>query len=76
MIPNMVKSVSIPGVLLLTTLVATGSFVISAESQSRKSHDLSTPTETRLIDPGWWPTTANYGREQYVPIDDAKFARP
>ncbi|GEM_PF-4095410 len=66
MIPNMAKSVSILGVLLLTTLVASRSFVISAESQSRKSHELSTATEIRLIDPGWWPTKGAFARDQYV----------
>src|SRR5260370_21106568 len=66
MIPNMSRSVSGLGVLLLIILVAPGSFVISAESDSRKSHELSTSTEIRLLDHGWWPTKGNYGREQYV----------
>jgi hypothetical protein len=66
MIPNMSRSVSILGVPLLIILVASRAFVISAESVSSKSDKLSTATETRLIDPGWWPTKGNYGREQYV----------
>jgi hypothetical protein len=66
MIPNMTRSVSIPGVLLLTTLVAAGSFVIPADSQSRKSHELSTATDIRLLDPGWWPTKGTSARDQYV----------
>ena len=52
MIPNMSKSVAVLGVLLLIILVPPGSFVISAQSDSRKSQDLSTPTETRLHSDG------------------------
>jgi len=65
MIPNMTRSVSILGVLLLTTLVA-GSIVISAEPQSRKSPERSTATDIRLLDPGWWPTKGTSARDQYV----------
>lgn len=66
MISNMRRSVSLLDVLLLVILVAPGAFVLSSDSQSRKSHELSTATEIRLIDPGWWPTKGNYSREQYV----------
>jgi len=66
MILNMLRSVSVVGVLLLIILVASGSFLISAQSDSRKSHELSTATETRLIDPGWWPTKGTAPRDQYV----------
>src|SRR5215472_15968535 len=62
----MTRSVSLLGVLLLIILVAPGAFVISSDSQSSKSHQLSTATEIRLIDPGWWPTKGNYSRDQYV----------
>ena len=66
MILNMLRSVSVVGVLLLIILVASGSFLISAQSDSPKSHELSTATETRLIDPGWWPTKGTAPRDQYV----------
>jgi len=62
----MTRSVSVLGVLLLIILVAPGVSVISLESESSKSHQRSTTTEIRLIDPGWWPTKGNYARDQYV----------
>jgi hypothetical protein len=65
----MLRFVSAIGVLLLivlTALLPPGAFVISAQLQSNKSHKLSTATEIRLIDPGWWPTKGNYARDQYV----------
>ena len=66
MIPNMSRSVSVFVVLFLIILVAQRSFVISTESESPKSHELSIATEIRLIDPGWWPTKGDSAREQYV----------
>jgi Cytochrome c3 len=66
MIPNMARSVAMLSVPLLVILVASGAFVISAGSDPKKSHELSTATEIRLIDPGWWPTKATFPRDQYV----------
>ena len=66
MIPNMLRSVSVPGVLLLIILVAPRAFRISAESASSKSNQVSTATEIRVIDPGWWPTKGTFARDQYV----------
>ena len=62
----MLRSVSVIGVLLLIILVAPRGFVISAQSPSKKSHEVSTATEIRLIDPGWWPTKGTSARDQYV----------
>jgi len=62
----MTRSVSVLGVLLPIILVAPGVSLISLESESGKSHQRSTTTEIRLIDPGWWPTKGNYARDQYV----------
>src|SRR5260370_36201280 len=70
MIPNMLRSVSVLGVLLLIILVAPRAFRISAKSASstskEKSKEVSTATEIRLIDPGWWPTKGMPARDQYV----------
>jgi len=52
---------SVLSVLLLTFLVAP-----RVESASRKSDAVSTATEIRLIDPGWWPTKGTFARDQYV----------
>ena len=67
----MLRSVSVLGVLLLLILVAPRAFRISAESASSKSassksKEVSTATEIRLIDPGWWPTKGTAARDQYV----------
>src|SRR5258708_27106448 len=62
----MLRSVSVLGVLLLIILVAPRAFRISAESASSKSKEVSTATEIRLIDPGWWPTKGTPARDQYV----------
>jgi hypothetical protein len=67
----MLKSVSVLGVLLLIILVTPRAFRISAESASSKSassksKEVSTATEIRLIDPGWWPTKGTPARDQYV----------
>jgi hypothetical protein len=65
MIRNMLRSVSVLGVLLLIILVALRAFLISAESASSESKEVSTATEIRLIDPGWWPTKGTPARDQY-----------
>src|ERR1700686_4754319 len=65
----MLRSVSVPGVLLLIILVAPRAFVISAESASSKNKEISTATEIRVIDPGWWPTKGTPARDQYVGSD-------
>ena len=62
----MLRFVPALGVLLLIILVAPRDFVISAESASSKSHQVSTATEIRVIDPGWWPTKGTAPRDQYV----------
>src|SRR5437660_12144349 len=67
----MLRPVSVLGVLLLIILVAPRAFRISAESASSKSASsksdaVSTATEIRLIDPGWWPTKGTFARDQYV----------
>jgi len=67
----MLRSVSFLGVLLLIILVTPRAFLISAESASSKSassksKEVSTATEIRLIDPGWWPTKGTAARDQYV----------
>lgn len=62
----MFRSVSVLGVLLLIILAVPRAFVISPESDPKKSHELSTATEIRLIDPGWWPTKGTFPRDQYV----------
>jgi hypothetical protein len=67
----MLRCVSVAGVLLLITLVAPRAFLISAEpassqAASRKNDPVSTATEIRLIDPGWWPTKGTPARDQYV----------
>lgn len=62
----MLRFVPALGVLLLIILVAPREFVISAESASSKSHQVSTATEIRVIDPGWWPTKGTAPRDQYV----------
>src|SRR6266446_7767651 len=67
----MLRPVSVLGVLLLIILVAPRAFRISAESASSKSASsksdkVSTATEIRLIDPGWWPTKGTPARDQYV----------
>lgn len=59
----MSRSRSLLGVLLL---VAPRAFVASAESASSKHDPVSTTTEIRLIDPGWWPTKGTFARDQYV----------
>jgi len=62
----MLRSVSVVGVALLMILAARPAFLISAESESSKSDRVSTATEIRLIDPGWWPTKGTFARDQYV----------
>jgi hypothetical protein len=62
----MCRSVSIAGALLLVILLRPGAFVISAQSDSNKTRQLSTATEIRVIDPGWWPTKGTFLRDQYV----------
>jgi hypothetical protein len=59
----MSRSVSLLGVLLL---VAPRALVVSAESASSKQNPVSSTTEIRLIDPGWWPTKGTLARDQYV----------
>src|SRR6185436_5563989 len=59
----MSRSVSLLGVLLL---VAPRAFVISAAPASSQQNPVSTTTEIRLIDPGWWPTKGTFARDQYV----------
>ena len=62
----MLRFISANGLSALIILVASGVFVISAESQSNKNPQLSIATEIRVIDPGWWPTKGSYARDQYV----------
>src|SRR5882724_9817254 len=62
----MLRSVSVLGVLLLITLVAPCALIISAQSASSKTHEDSTSTEIRVIDPGWWPTKGTAALDQYV----------
>ena len=62
----MLRPVSVFGVLLLIILVAPRSLLVSAQSASSKSHEVSTATEIRVIDPGWWPTKGTPARDQYV----------
>jgi hypothetical protein len=57
----MLRFASVLGVLLLTFLVVPG-----VESASSKTDAISTATEIRLIDPGWWPTKGTFARDQYV----------
>jgi hypothetical protein len=66
MIPNMLRFLSVLGVLSLIIPVAPDAFLTSAESASNQSNELSTATEIRVIDPGWWPTKGTFAREQYV----------
>ena len=61
----MLRPVSLVGVLLILCVAA--GIVVCADSQSSQRHlELSTPTELRLIDPGWWPTKGTFPRDQYV----------
>jgi hypothetical protein len=62
----MFRSVQLLRTLLLIILVAPRAFVIVSESQSSKSSELSTATDIRLINPGWWPTKGTFPRDQYV----------
>jgi Cytochrome c3 len=63
----MFRFVSVLGILLLIILVAPHGLLISAHSASSKSGDpVSTATEIRVIDPGWWPTKGTSARDQYV----------
>lgn len=62
----MLRFASVLSVLLPMFLVAPRAFVVSAESASSKPAALSTATEIRLIDLGWWPTKGNFARDQYV----------
>jgi hypothetical protein len=62
----MLRSVSILGALLLIILVTPRAFLIFAESASSKRDKVSTATEIRVIDPGWWPTKGTPARDQYV----------
>src|SRR5262249_27364031 len=39
---------------------------VSAEPDSNKNNEVSTATEIRVIDPGWWPTKGTFARDQYV----------
>ena len=64
-IPNMFRSVSVR-VLFLIILLAPHSLVVSAQSVPSKSSKVSTATEIRVIDPGWWPTKGTSARDQYV----------
>jgi hypothetical protein len=76
MIPNMLRSVSFLGVLLLILAVGPRAFRIYAQSESSKAASsksdssktgqASIATEIRLIDPGWWPTKGTAARDQYV----------
>jgi hypothetical protein len=70
-LPSQPKKVAFLGVLLLIILVAPRGLLISAQSvssksASSKSDEVSTATEIRLIDPGWWPTKGTSPRDQYV----------
>jgi hypothetical protein len=58
--------VSVVGVLILIILMTHRAFLMSAESGSSKPNEVSTATEIRLIDPGWWPTKGTAARDQYV----------
>jgi Cytochrome c3 len=62
----MMRFISSIGVLILITLVTPRRFVRSEKFDSDKNHRLSTSTEIRLIDPGWWPTKGTFSRDQYV----------
>src|SRR5690349_13231054 len=57
----MLRFASVLGVLILMFLVA-----LPVDSASGKTAAVSTATEMRLIDPGWWPTKGTFARDQYV----------
>ena len=59
--PVMLRFASVLSVLLLTLLAA-----LRVASASGKTEAVSTATEMRLIDPGWWPTKGTFARDQYV----------
>lgn len=59
--PVMLRFTSVLSVLLLTLLAA-----LRVASASGKTEAVSTATEMRLIDPGWWPTKGTFARDQYV----------
>jgi Cytochrome c554 and c-prime len=61
----MLRSFSVVGALLLIILLPPRAFVTSAAS-STKRDAVSTPTDIRLMDPGWWPTKGTSARDQYV----------
>ena len=65
----MLRSGAVLSILLLITLLSPGTLVISAKPPSHKDTQLSTSTDMRLIDPGWWPTKGTYPRDQYVGAD-------
>jgi len=52
--------------LIILVLVAPRGLPISAQSAPSKSDKVSTATEIRVIDPGWWPTKGTSTRDQYV----------
>lgn len=65
----MLRFVSLPSVFLVVILVAPRPVSISAQSASGQSDRVSTATEIRVIDPGWWPTKGTFARDQYVGAD-------
>lgn len=62
----MVRLVSVFGVLFLVILLASHTFEIFADSAASNLDEVSTATEIRLVEPGWWPTKGSYARDQYV----------
>lgn len=59
----MLRFASVLSVLLLLFLMA---LRLESASASGKTDPVSTATEMRLIDPGWWPTKGTFARDQYV----------
>jgi photosynthetic reaction center cytochrome c subunit len=64
--PNMFRFVPVLAILFLIITVAPRAFVISARSASSTHNEISTATELRLMEPGWWPTKGTPARDQYV----------
>ena len=62
----MLRFVSAFGLLILLVLAAPRILEISAHSASEKNTNVSTPTEIRVISPGWWPTKNTFPRDQFV----------
>src|SRR5436305_10087132 len=50
----------------LLSLIMPYRWAVLADATAADTSQISTATEIRLMDPGWWPTKASFPRDQYV----------